>query len=186
MQPPTSNICVLCTTGEASTREHIPAELFFDRPLPSNLITVPSCAACNHGSQQEDEYLRAFMMLLRGHTPSPAIENVRARTVRQLDRSLLLCSGFQAASEVRWEAGPDGRPVVGLFTRPDRERLWKALTKYACGLHFWSTGSCRHHHRNFIFVATHQRVADRIGPAGTGLASPPPNDPFFAADGGTS
>jgi hypothetical protein len=141
MQPPTSTICALCVAGEATTREHIPAELFFDRPLPGNLITVPSCAACNHGSQHEDEYLRAFMMLLRGHTPSPAIENVRSRAVRQLDREPRLRAGFQEASELRWEAGPDGPPVVGLVTKPDRERLWKVLTKYARGLHFWSTGT---------------------------------------------
>src|ERR1700722_2288711 len=113
MQPPFYTICVLCAVGEVTTRVHIPAELFFDRPLPDNLITVPACAACNHGSQHEDEYLRAFMMLLRGHTPSPAIENVRARTVRQLDREPRLRASFQATSEMRWEAGADGQPVVG-------------------------------------------------------------------------
>lgn len=141
MQQPTSATCVLCTVGAVTTSEHIPAKLFFDRPLPDNLITVPSCAACNHGSQHEDEYLRAFMMLLRGHTPSPAIENVRARAVRQLDREPCLRAGFQQSSELRWENGTDGQPAVGLFTKPDRERLWKVLTKYARGLHFWSTGT---------------------------------------------
>lgn len=141
MQSPTSTICVLCAASEATTREHIPAELFFARPLPRNLVTVPSCAACNHNSQHEDEYLRAFMMQLRGHTPSQAIENVRSRAVRQMDREPRLRAGFQEASEFRWEVGTDGQPVVGLSTKPDRERLWKVLTKYARGLHFWSTGT---------------------------------------------
>jgi hypothetical protein len=80
-------------------------------------------------------------MLLRGHTPSPAIENVRARTVRQLDREPRLRAGFQETSEMRWESGPDGQPIVGLFTKPNRARLWKVLTKYTRGLHFWSTGT---------------------------------------------
>lgn len=42
---------------------------------------------------------------------------------------------------MRWEHGTDGQPIAGLFTKPDRERLWKVLTKYARGLHFWSTGT---------------------------------------------
>ncbi len=42
---------------------------------------------------------------------------------------------------MRWETGEDGQPVVGLVTKPDRERLWKVLTKYVRGLHFWSTGA---------------------------------------------
>jgi hypothetical protein len=42
---------------------------------------------------------------------------------------------------MRWETGPGGQPVVGLVTKPDRERLWKVLTKYTRGLHFWSTGT---------------------------------------------
>lgn len=42
---------------------------------------------------------------------------------------------------MRWETSAEGQPVLGLFTKPNRERLWKVLTKYARGLHFWSTGT---------------------------------------------
>jgi len=139
-----SNICVLCTVAPATTVEHIPAKLFFDTPLPGNLITVPSCAPCNHGSQRDDEYLRAFMMLLRDSAPSQAIENVRVRTVRHLNREDYpgLRITLEKSCEIRWEPSPDsGEPVLGLFTKPDRERIWKVLKKYARGLHFWSTGS---------------------------------------------
>jgi hypothetical protein len=79
-------MCVLCTLVPATTAEHIPAKLFFDKPLPDNLITVPACAPCNNGSQRDDEYLRAFVMLLRDSQPSQAIERVRERTVRHLCR----------------------------------------------------------------------------------------------------
>lgn len=76
--------------------------------------------------------------------PSEAIENVRARTMRQLERPDRpgLRRRLQQASEFRPAAKtPDGQPVLGIFTRPDSARLRKVLTKYARGLHFWSTGS---------------------------------------------
>ncbi len=142
--PVGSSTCVLCAVAPGTTVEHIPAKLFFDRPLPDNLITVPACAACNHGSQQDDEYLRAWMMLLRGHTPSQGIDNVRTRTVRQLNRPDRpgLRIGFQQGSELRAEtdADADGQLGFGLFTRPDRARLWNVLVKYSRGLHFRATG----------------------------------------------
>ena len=47
---------------------------------------------------------------------------------------------LQRASEFRKAAiTPDGEPVLGIYTKPDRDRLWKVLVKYARGLHFWST-----------------------------------------------
>jgi hypothetical protein len=110
--------------------------------MPDNLITVRACAACNNGSQLEDEYLRAFLMSLRDSTPSNAIENVRVRTMRQLERKERLRHVLQQASEFRpMRATPDGQPVLGLFTRPDSARLQRVITKYARGLHFWSTGA---------------------------------------------
>ena len=132
--------CVLCATRPAADRAHVPGKLFFDRPFPQNLITVPSCKVCNQGLQHEEEYLRAFLMLLRGHAESPAIERVRERAVRQLDRQPKLRDGFLAGSKLRPEVAPDGRAILGLATSPDREKLWKALKVYARGLHFWSTG----------------------------------------------
>jgi hypothetical protein len=148
-KPP--DICVLCAIEVATTREHTPAELFFGRPLPDNLITVPSCVPCNQGSQRDDEYLRAFMMLLRDCTPSSAIEGVRARTIRQLNRQDHpgLRISFEKKSELRWDRDASGQPIVGLFTKPDRDRLWKVLTKYARGLYFWSTGNVVPHGAQF-------------------------------------
>jgi hypothetical protein len=140
----TRDVCVLCAAVPATTREHVPAELFFDRPLPDNLITVPACESCNKDSQHDDEYLRAFMMLLRDAAPSQAIERVRARTVRQLHRKNFpgLRIKLEQSSELRWhsESGGGAREV-GLFTKPDRERLFRVMTKYVRGLYFHVVGS---------------------------------------------
>ena len=80
MQPPQkqkrshhSEICVLCGKNVATTRDHLPPEGIFHKPLPSksNLITVPACAECNNGSSLTDEDFQAFLALSVGHrTPS--------------------------------------------------------------------------------------------------------------------
>jgi len=136
-----SDLCVLCVVAPATTRAHVPAELFFDRPLPSNLIT---CLPCNNRSQLDDEYLRTFMMLLRDSVPSQAMERVRDRTVRRLHREDYpgLRITFEQSSELRWhtESGLGAREV-GLFTKPNRERLWRVMNKYARGLYFYVSGS---------------------------------------------
>ena len=139
MQTPTLKTCVLCTANEAVNVAHIPAKMFFAGPLPNNMITVPSCVACNQGIQQHEEYLRAWLMLLRDSAPSPAVDQVRDRARRQLDRSNLLRSSFLAASEFREEVGSDGRSAITPYTRPDRGKIWATLTNYARGLHFWSS-----------------------------------------------
>lgn len=38
--------CYLCGRS-ATTRDHVPPESFYTKPLPSNLITVPACSHCN-------------------------------------------------------------------------------------------------------------------------------------------
>jgi hypothetical protein len=56
--------CYLCgksadeTPEGKLTREHVPPRNLFPQPRPSDLITVPCCAKCNHDAHKDDEYLR--------------------------------------------------------------------------------------------------------------------------------
>jgi hypothetical protein len=131
-------LCVLCNLAPATTVEHVPAKLFFDTPLPNNLITVPACGTCNNGSQHDDEYLRAFLMLLRAESPSGAMEKVRQRVARQLHRPGHggLLARFQAASTLSWIKTADDEMVPEVTTNPDGKRLFDVLTKYVRGLYF--------------------------------------------------
>src|SRR5262245_21112273 len=64
-------ICGYCGRAEATTRDHIPPKAIFLVPRPSDLITVPSCASCNHGASDSDELFRAYLSLHVGlDTPS--------------------------------------------------------------------------------------------------------------------
>ena len=50
-----SKQCAYCGSEEATTRDHVPPKCLFIDPLPSNLITVPSCQGCQ-GLSKDDEY----------------------------------------------------------------------------------------------------------------------------------
>ena len=91
--------------------------MFFANPLPDNLITVPTCKACNADVKHDEEYLRVFLTALRGHTPGQAIEDVRARVMRQLDYQPGLRRHFLNNSELRPEADEDGAVTQALHTR---------------------------------------------------------------------
>jgi hypothetical protein len=50
--------CYLCGISGKMTREHIPAKGLFEKPRPSNLVTVPCCFKCNNQYSKDDEYFR--------------------------------------------------------------------------------------------------------------------------------
>jgi hypothetical protein len=51
--------CAICGKPcETTTRDHIPPKGLFGKPLPDNLLTVPSCQQCNQEASGDDEYFR--------------------------------------------------------------------------------------------------------------------------------
>jgi hypothetical protein len=52
--------CAYCD-APATTADHIPPKGLFAKPLPIDLLTVPSCLLCNGGAAQDDEYFRTVM-----------------------------------------------------------------------------------------------------------------------------
>ena len=135
-----AQICVICTAAPAVDQAHIPGRMFFADPLPDNLITVPTCKACNAGVKHDEEYLRVFLMALRGHTPGQAIEDVRTRVMRQLNYQQGLRRHFLNNSELRPEADEDGAVTTGFAhasgQRPPQSRAVELRARAArleCG-----------------------------------------------------
>jgi hypothetical protein len=52
------DVCAYCGAPNPTSRDHIPPAGIFGEPRPSDLITVPSCFACNNGASKDDEYFR--------------------------------------------------------------------------------------------------------------------------------
>lgn len=50
--------CAYCGAIGSVTRDHVPPQNLFPEPLPTDLITVPACDACNSAFKLDDEYFR--------------------------------------------------------------------------------------------------------------------------------
>jgi hypothetical protein len=134
---PETRKCALCGAAPATTREHIPPESFFERPYPENLITVPSCEACNLGTQRDDEYALSYLVSRDFPGGSPTLEKVRDRVHRSLSRPQRpgLRQRLRDATEVRTTTDPKtGDTYIALATRPEGRRMLTVLRKQVRGI----------------------------------------------------
>jgi len=61
MQPPKSDICVICGVRPAETVDHVPPKGFFKGAVNAQLRTAPACWECNNGASSDDEDVRFFI-----------------------------------------------------------------------------------------------------------------------------
>jgi hypothetical protein len=54
-------LCCYCGVNIATTKDHIPPKSIFNKPRPSDLITVPSCNNCNNAASRIDEKFKAYL-----------------------------------------------------------------------------------------------------------------------------
>lgn len=55
-----THYCIYCGSI-ADTREHIPSKAFLNKPLPSDLPTLPACRVCNNGFSQDELYAKTYI-----------------------------------------------------------------------------------------------------------------------------
>ena len=53
--------CYLCGIRPADTKDHLFPSGLFNRPLPTNLITLPACRECNNALSSDEEQFRVFV-----------------------------------------------------------------------------------------------------------------------------
>jgi hypothetical protein len=56
-----NKLCCYCGINEATTKDHVPPKSIFNKPRPSDLITVPCCFQCNNAASISDEKFKAFL-----------------------------------------------------------------------------------------------------------------------------
>lgn len=56
--------CVYCKQP-ATTRDHVPARAFLDKPYPANLQVVPSCEKCNNALSKDEAYVAFLLKYLK-------------------------------------------------------------------------------------------------------------------------
>jgi hypothetical protein len=78
--------CVYCGK-KATTKDHVVPRCLLEKPYPPNLLTVPSCSACNEGYSKDEEYFLA-VMAQSGFVPSLTAKIEEGGVIdRMLERS---------------------------------------------------------------------------------------------------
>jgi uncharacterized protein YlaI len=69
-----NKICAYCGCANPETKDHVPPKSLFQKPLPNNLITVPTCQNCHSRISIDDEYfLMALGIVLSGDEGKKAV-----------------------------------------------------------------------------------------------------------------
>ena len=142
MSRKTDQLCIYCGQAQAETLDHVPPKCLFTEPRPSNLYTVPCCAACNASFGLDDEYFRtalAFRWDVSDHPAAPAIRDKalrateRARGFRHLFTHTLEDAPIVTHGDLYVEEG--GRFEV------DIERINRMLARIVRGLYYKKLGT---------------------------------------------
>lgn len=135
-------LCIYCGVARADTSDHIPPKCLFAEPRPSNLYTVPCCAACNTSFALHDEYFRTAMAFRWDVSDHPAAVGVVDKALRSTARS----SGFRELFVHALEDAPivtHGGVYVeegGRF-QADMSRINIVLERIVRGLYYKKVGS---------------------------------------------
>jgi hypothetical protein len=140
MQPPKSNICVICGVSPATTDEHVPPRCFF-KGLSGQFRTVPACSSCNNGSSKDDEELRLYISLQIGKQTEGAKILWEKGAHKSVFRSMQLRSNFMSTLREVPIIFPNDEVIKRLeFSVPTElyQRVFERITR---GLFFWHTGA---------------------------------------------
>lgn len=134
--------CYMCGSKLADTRDHLFASGLFNRPLPTNLPTLPACTECNNALSSEEEQFRVFLAsgLAYENEPGFRIWNERISPDLKGGRPRLkpLIRSYIRKARVLSESGA----LLGhtLILETDREIINRVLRKIAKGLYYLDTG----------------------------------------------
>ena len=119
-------VCVYCGQA-ASSVDHVIARCLLEKPYPKNLLTVPSCEACNRAYGSDEEYFLA-LMAQTGFVPT-LMEKVEesGHVGRMLQHSEGLDTHFQEVMSV----DDTGRVRIA----PNESRVANVAQKVAFGLY---------------------------------------------------
>lgn len=132
--------CYLCGSV-ADTRDHVPPKGIFEGPLPSTLITVPACRACNIAASKDDEYFRWWILTASSENKTAA-RLIRDKVVRGFKRKPKLLNEIWKGAKPRVDIFSPGGIYLGY--RPafeyDRNRIVGVVRRIIRGLYLSVSG----------------------------------------------
>jgi len=158
MKTKPASVCAYCgaTLGifpaSPETRDHIPPLGIFPAPRPSDLITVPSCASCNHGASDSDEVFRAYLSLHVGFDTPSTRSLWEQKALPGIRRKRQLRDHIVRNSEPVWITTPAG-VIQGLAYRIhwDSAAHDKTIERLIRGLYF-------HHYQEVLGQRVHVKA----------------------------
>jgi len=140
MQPPKSNVCVICGVRPAETVDHVPPKCFFKGVENPQLHTVPACSICNNGASSDDEDVRFYISAQIGKQNPASAALWDGGAYRTINRKLKLRKSFLANAlevQVREEDGITTNRLSFHVPISTYQRVFERTTR---GLYFFHTG----------------------------------------------
>jgi len=134
--------CYICGSEPADTRDHLFPSGLFNRPLPTNLPTLPACTECNNALSSEEEQFRVFLASGMAYENESGFriwnERIRPDLKGRRPRLKPLIRSYMRKARVLSESGALlGHAVI---LEIDREIINRVLRKIAKGLYYLDTG----------------------------------------------
>lgn len=135
--------CYLCGVRPADTKDHLFPSGLFNKPLSSNLLTLPACRECTNALSSDEEQFRVFVASGMAFERKAGFriwtERIRPDLKGGRPRLKPLIRSQVKMARVLSESGV----LLGhtLILEVDREIINRVLRKIAKGLYFLDTGS---------------------------------------------
>lgn len=127
--------CALCGIGPPATRDHVPARVFLDEPLPGHYPVVAVCERCNQDASKDEEYVACVIdAALQGTVIDIAL--LRPKVAAALTHSQPLADRLRRAEH----RGGDGK-CIGFDCESARMR--RVLEKIGRGLIAFDDGDAQ-------------------------------------------
>jgi hypothetical protein len=143
-------LCVYCSQRPAVNREHVIGRGFYKEPLPSDLITVPTCRECNaekgdgdrRNMSDDEEYLRTVLTISEHCGDHPdANDLMNGKVMRSFTRKpAFLHSIMDTARMVNPRTAQGIILPQRLSYTVDLDRVRRVMRKVVRGLYYHGTG----------------------------------------------
>jgi hypothetical protein len=139
MQPPKSDVCVICGIRAATTHDHVPPKGFFKGSKNAALVKVPACAPCNNGASSDDEDMRFYMSMQVGKQTPESSRLWEQGAHKSVKRKTALRNHVLGTAREMQVLGEDGRPVVRLAVEVPGSLYDAVFSRTVRGLYFFHT-----------------------------------------------
>ena len=134
-----NKICAYCGGTNPETKDHVPPKSLFQKPLPNNLITVPTCQKCHSRISIDDEYfLMALGIVLSDDGGEKAVfltEKIK-RALKRPEANKLRLSFSNSAKPIELHSD-EGIYLGKLYAIPfDWKRIKNFAKRILAGLYF--------------------------------------------------